>query len=147
MNHLFFWGGVFSNFHPINGDTSNTSEKKFMEAKAIRFGDRVALERIRLAKTPNEAKEIGRQVRGYHQAMWDEIKVPCMMSALQFKWNNCEEFRKALKESGENILVEASPYDRIWGIGYKSDTALAYIDNWGENLLGKCLMNLRSENV
>lgn len=43
-------------------------------------------------------------------------------------------------------LAEASPFDAVWGIGLKAEEALTVSRaQWGENLLGKALMHVRSE--
>lgn len=42
-------------------------------------------------------------------------------------------------------LVEASPYDRIWGVGFKAAEAEKNRDAWGLNLLGLALMKAREE--
>lgn len=141
--HLFFWGGIFSNFHPINGNSSFTSEKIYMVAKATCFRDNDALTLLEKSTTPKTSKAIGRTIVGFSDEVWDKIKYRSMMLALQVKFNACEEFRDALRASGNLILVEASPVDRVWGIGFPRETALVNIDNWGENLLGRCLMELR----
>ena len=141
--HLFFWGGVFSNFYPINGNPSFTSEKIYMVAKATCFRDNDALHKLRESTTPKTSKAIGRTIVGFNDEVWDKIKVSSMMLALQVKFNACSEFRDALRASGNLTLVEASPVDRVWGIGFPEETAFANIDKWGENLLGKCLMELR----
>lgn len=144
--HLFFWGGVFSNFHPINGNQAFTSEKIYMAAKALCFRDSKALTAINNSVTPREAKAIGRTIVGFDNGVWDAIKIDAMNFALQIKFDACEEFRDALRASGNLMLVEASPVDRIWGIGFDRINALANIDKWGENLLGRCLMGLRHKH-
>ena len=69
------------------------------------------------------------------------------MGALRIKFLCCLDFRTVLVGSGEKLLVEASPYDRIWGIGFNEENSLANIDKWGENLLGKCLMKIREKMI
>lgn len=54
-----------------------------------------------------------------------------------------ENFKSGLLATGERELVEASPEDRIWGIGFDAANAEANRDKWGENLLGLALMNVR----
>ena len=141
--HLFFWGGIFSNFHPINGNPSFTSEKIYIGMKAACFRDNDALIQLENSTTPKTAKAIGRNIVGFDEKIWDKIKYRSMMMALHIKFLECEEFREALRASGNLLLVEASPDDRIWGIGFPAETALANIDKWGQNLLGKCLMEVR----
>ena len=143
VGYVFFWDGVFSNFHPIGGNQACTSEKFYMLQKAVAFHDTAAITALNASVTPMSAKKIGRSVQGYDDAIWNKLKIPAMMAALHFKYAVCPEFRDSLRSSGSLILVEASPYDRIWGIGFRESEALANIDKWGENLLGKCLMDLR----
>jgi ribA/ribD-fused uncharacterized protein len=145
-NHIFFWGGVFSNFHPICGKENLTSEHFYMEAKASFFGDVETLVRIREAKTPREAKRFGRLVEGFNQEAWDRVKEDFMFGALSIKATLDKSFKQALIDSGDKILVEASPTDRIWGIGFKEDDPnIENVDLWGQNLLGVCLMQVREE--
>lgn len=143
--YLFFWGGPFSNFYPINDDESVTSEKFYMLMKATAFHDYESITLISNSTSPREAKKLGRAVKNYNQEIWDEIKFSVMMSAIRLKVSIDRDFKDILLASENKILVEASPKDRIWGIGYDESNALDNIDNWGENLLGKALMNIRSE--
>lgn len=54
-----------------------------------------------------------------------------------------DRFKKGLLATGDRELVEASPEDRIWGIGFDAANANAHRDEWGENLLGKALSRVR----
>lgn len=143
-NVFFFWGGVLSNFHPIDSP-DKTSEKVFMLMKAMKFGTPEEISAINSAPTPREAKKLGRKIKGFVPEEWDKIKVEAMMFALRWKWDQCQDFRDALITLRENFLVEASPVDRIWGIGFTFDKAMDNVDKWGQNLLGICLMNLQKE--
>lgn len=40
-------------------------------------------------------------------------------------------------------VAKASPFDRIWGVGYGAVNAERNRGDWGENLLGKALMRVR----
>lgn len=142
-NFVFFWGGVFSNFHPITGD-HDTSEHIFMAQKAIFFRDFETLAKIVAAPRPLDAKKLGRTIKGFNEQEWIKVREEAMILALTMKAERCPEFRKALIESDEKVLVEASPRDNIWGIGFAEKDALVNTDKWGLNLLGKCLMSLRS---
>lgn len=149
---IFFFGhttnsewDVFSNFYSINNDESKTSEKFFMLGKAIFFEDMESYEKIKKSKTPREAKVLGRKVKNFDDNLWEVYKIEAMMRALREKRSICPEFKEALIKTENKIIVEASPYDRIWGIGYREKEALSNYDKWGQNLLGKCLMRLRKE--
>lgn len=141
--YLFFWNGVFSNFYPIGGDESFTSEKIYMAQKAMAFHDTEGLRLINHASTPVIAKKLGRTIRGFDERVWEELRTEAMLHALHIKFAACPEFRDALRSSGNLILVEASPHDKIWGIGFAEADALKNKDKWGLNLLGKCLMRIR----
>ncbi|KAI0521335.1 hypothetical protein F5B22DRAFT_634718 [Xylaria bambusicola] len=54
-------------------------------------------------------------------------------------------FRDVLLATGTRELVEASPYDRIWGVGFAAKGAERNRSKWGLNLLGKCLMEVREQ--
>lgn len=62
-----------------------------------------------------------------------------------FKFDQNEKLKKVLLETGDRILVEASPNDRIWGVGFNTEQALGKEDQWGENKLGKALMRVREQ--
>jgi ribA/ribD-fused uncharacterized protein len=61
------------------------------------------------------------------------------------KFRQNAELAAVLRDTGSSVLVEASPYDRIWGVGLgETDPRLADSSNWqGLNLLGKTLMRVR----
>lgn len=70
-----------------------------------------------------------------------------MKLAVSNKFHQNENLKKQLLDTKYDgkIFVEASPYDKIWGIGYKESEAEKNVDNWGENLLGKILTELRNQ--
>lgn len=143
-DYLFFWGGPFSNFHPINGDLSITSEKFYMLMKATAFHDFNTLSLIANSTSPKEAKKLGRLVHNYDQVIWDKMKFEVMIAAIKLKVAIDHNFKDVLLASKPKVLVEASPFDSIWGIGYREANAMDNIEKWGENLLGKALMNVRN---
>lgn len=53
------------------------------------------------------------------------------------------DLRKQLLATGTRDLVEASPRDRIWGIGFGWKNAEKQRQRWGLNLLGKALVEVR----
>lgn len=52
--------------------------------------------------------------------------------------------KRWLLATEERELVEASPMDRIWGVGFAEKNAGANRHRWGQNLLGKALMVVRT---
>ena len=153
-DYLFFWDGILSNWAKVpggikyNGKTFTTSEHLFMWLKAYCFGDIESMSKIEKAKTPKEAKQLGRKVTGFEEKVWNKARESCMLIALREKANSWPEFKNLLINTPQTF-VEASPFDRIWGIGL-SEISPGVEDpkNWaGENLLGKCLCKVRDEFI
>ena len=101
---------------------------------------------IAQATQPDKAKALGRAVQNYDDAVWSSVRYDKMVDVLRAKFK--EPFmRDILLRTGDRIIVEASPYDRIWGVGLDvEDTRILDEKNWrGQNLLGKALMDVRAE--
>lgn len=153
LKHIFFWGssgpfGCFSNwFHSEFVDDNNVRyshvEQYMMYHKALTFDDKDTALEVLGTKCPKECKSLGRKVKNFNNDKWDLVKYHIVASACYLKFNQNEEIRKILLSTGDLELVEASPYDRIWGIGFFANEALQNVDKWGANLLGKCLMEAR----
>lgn len=93
------------------------------------------------------AKALGKSVKGFNFDVWKEKRIEVMTKAVYSKLNCQKPILDQLAELQNKELVECSPYDRIWGIGYSSTQAMANVDNWGENLLGKVLMSLKEKLI
>lgn len=124
-----------------------SSEQMFMWFKAVFFGDEEMAEQILASKTPQEARNLGQKVRNYDDEQWDKVRVDRMRTAVRHKFYQNENLRKQLMDTRYEgkTFVEASYYDRIWGIGYNEHDAERNINNWGRNELGKILTNLRKD--
>jgi ribA/ribD-fused uncharacterized protein len=118
-----------------------------MAAKALLFGDTETAARIRAAPHPRAAKELGRQVLGFDEQRWAERRFDLVVTGNLAKFGQHVELRDFLLGTGSRILVEASPFDRIWGTGLAADHE--YSTNpggWpGLNLLGFALMEVRRQ--
>lgn len=116
-----------------------------MASKARLFDDEETFNEIMNAKSPNEYKKLGRKVKGFDANLWDEKKMDTVVAGNKAKFVQNPDLKEFLLSTVDAILVEASPYDKIWGIGMDKETALkCNIDNWnGENLLGFALMEVR----
>lgn len=142
--------GWMSNFYPcyieFNGNKFTTSEQMFMWKKAMYFGDSTTASLILLAKTPAKAKALGRQVINYDDEAWKNYRGIAMMSAVYEKFAQSESLRELLVNTDDYFLVEATKNDKIWGVGLDVDDDRLYdTENWqGLNLLGSCLMTVRS---
>lgn len=152
MEHfIFFWDGPFSNFCSdvwieYEGESWLTSEHIFMYEKAKFFGDTESMQLIKESKTPHEAKKLGRKVKNFDDSLWSEVREEKMRDALYAKFNT-PHYKDILLKTRDSILVEASPYDRIWGIGFRDYNALQNRHKWGLNLLGKGLMYVRAQII
>jgi ribA/ribD-fused uncharacterized protein len=123
----------------------NCGEQYMMYQKAITFGDNETANKILKELSPRKQKELGRQVKNFNPKVWDSLKYIIVKNGLTEKFNQNPEFKDYLLKYKGYVLVEASPYDRIWGIGFYDYEAIQNIDNWGENLLGKILTELAME--
>ena len=158
---VFFWtpegpNGHFGNWFPSPfqdkaGHVFSTSEHYMMWRKALLMQDTATATKVLAAATPKAAKSLGRTVRtpegGWDEDLWVEHRRQIMVDALLLKFQQHPELLEALLATGDSTLVEASPLDRIWGIGLRATDPLAsQPDNWrGLNLLGECLMVVRKQ--
>lgn len=120
------------------------AEQYMMWSKANVFDDYQIAERILETQNPKTIKELGRKVKNFDEHKWNKVKREIVYKGNYFKFSQ----NKILKEKlliTEGLLVESSPYDRIWGIGYDQEHALQNVDTWGQNLLGKILTQLRDD--
>jgi ribA/ribD-fused uncharacterized protein len=116
-----------------------------MYRKAEVFGDNEIAAEVLSAKSPGEAKALGRQVRGFDADTWLEFRWDIVVSANVAKFSQNTALREYLLGTRERILVEASPVDSVWGIGMdKAAATHVHPKDWqGENLLGFALMEAR----
>jgi ribA/ribD-fused uncharacterized protein len=162
LKYLFFWGhrpqrdgsigtGCLSQWWPsaftVDGVPFATAEHYMMWRKALLFGDEEAARRIVVASHPRQAKMLGRRIHGFDEQMWVAERRGIVLEATLAKFGQRPELRDFLVGTGERILVEASPTDRIWGIGLAAtDGRTADPAQWqGLNLLGFALMQAREK--
>lgn len=159
MEKLFFWGhtehggnvtkACLSNFYPcefeFNDKMFNFSEQCFMYQKALLFNDFGVAEQILDETDVRKIKALGRKVKNFNNELWDKHKEDFMFNACYAKFSQNNELKDFLLSTGNREIVEASPVDNIWGIGFSSDKAMENVDKWGQNLLGKVLMKVRED--
>jgi len=150
---IYFWRadeayGFLSNFFicPVlyNGIIFHSSEQVYMWLKAKDFGDFESCAKIAVAKTPKDAKILGRKVSGFNESEWERVRLERMHEALMCKFTANPSLKQSLLDTENKVLIEASPRDSIWGIGMDTKTATANFGKWeGLNLLGQALMKVR----
>ena len=151
INYMFFWGGMFSNWYisddqfTVDGITYNCGEQYMMYQKAMTFNDKETAKKILDEIVPSEQKKLGRLVKNYNDSTWNRVRYNIVKRGLFAKFSQNENLKEYLLKYKGYQIVEASPYDRIWGIGYYEQDAINNINNWGENLLGKILTELAQE--
>lgn len=147
----FFWDGPFSQWHSspfkADGKEFNCCEQWMMAWKAIVFNDEDTLRKIMKSDNPAEQKALGRKVKNFDSEMWNSMAkgVVRIGNILKFKQNS--DLREYMMSTGTDTIVEASPYDRIWGIGLSEDDPRAQSrSTWrGLNWLGEVLTMVKSE--
>jgi len=160
VKYLHFWGhrprpdgrigaSCLSQWWPspfvVDGVAYATAEHWMMAAKARLFEDREAKERVLAAKSPAEAKKEGRLVRGFDEATWERERFRIVVEGSVHKFASDPALSSFLLGTHSRVLVEASPMDRVWGIGLAAgDAAASDPERWrGLNLLGFALMQAR----
>lgn len=149
--HIYFWGTYLSNWYKCSfkdGQFSYPSSEAYLMAhKALLFGDTASANKIVKTSDPKEQKALGRLVKGFNEALWNQHKFNIMVQGLLLKFEQNEGLKKQLLATGTKILVEGSPHDKIWGVGlHYNDELILNEKNWkGENLLGKALMEVRNQ--
>ena len=156
---IFFWGhkgkkdqiskSCLSQWWPCNFKANNIeyncAEQYMMSEKAKLFHDEDIYNLILKEKFQWNIKSYGRKIKNFNDEIWNKNKFNIVVQGNILKFSQNEELKKFLVETGNKILVEASPYDKIWGIGMGIDEPDVKDPNkWkGENLLGFALMEVR----
>ena len=150
--YLFFFGekslnGYLSNWYPSPFNdgfiTYQNMEQYMMHQKALTFGDMDMATKILKNPSPAVCKKLGRQVRNFDPMIWSNKCMYIVTKGCLLKFSQNPNLKQFLLSTSDLILVEASPFDRIWGIGYIASNAVKVEQSkWGQNLLGKCLMKV-----
>lgn len=147
----FFWRGPFSQWHickfTVDGVEYNCAEKYMMAEKARLFQDDEVLHQILEASSPRRQKDLGRSVRNFDETKWNEVARDIVYRGNMAKFTQNPDLWKCLKETEGTELAEASPFDRVWGIGLSEDDPRALDKKtWlGKNWLGEVLTKVRDD--
>lgn len=116
-----------------------------MHQKALLFNDKETAEEILKESSPKKQKELSRQVKNFNQKIWDVEKFNLIINLNYEKFTTYKNLHEVLLGTFPYILVEAAPWDRIWGCGSGTEDEETYdVKKWqGQNLLGKALMCVR----
>lgn len=165
-NSIFFFGekdkkyGFCSNFYKCkfideNNVNFTCSEQYFMYMKCLRYEptNTILKELILETNNPRQIKLLGRKVKNFKIDDWSQVSYSIMLAGLKLKFKQNPDLASKLLETGSKNIYEASPYDKIWGIGLDPSKAFTLEKEGkfdtnnlnGMNLLGKALMEVRKE--
>jgi len=102
--------------------------------QAQKFTDSELAEKIRLADSPKQAKQLGQTRTIPLRPDWEQVKDDIMREAVLAKFSTHETLKKQLVATGDEQLIENAPKDYYWGCG---------ADGSGKNRLGEILMETR----
>lgn len=152
MEYTFFWAGPFSQWFRsdfvVDGKKFCTAEQYMMYKKAIHFGDEEIAQKVMATCNPKIQKALGRKVKNFVAEEWNRVARQYVYEGNYAKFTQNPKLLKVLMETGDTVLVEASPYDTIWGIGMGADEASKTPpEKWkGTNWLGIEITRVR-ENL
>ncbi len=160
--YVLFWDGYLSNWHPagftIDGITYEHAEQWMMASKARVFNDKDSLAKIlgvytdpatqetkRRSVSAQNCKALGKTVKPYVDEQWKAVAREWVYVGVLEKFRQNPSLAEQLLATGDDIVVEASPYDTIWGIGLSANHPDATVpEKWrGTNWLGQVLMLVR----
>ncbi|PVG02254.1 DUF1768-domain-containing protein [Serendipita vermifera] len=106
-------------------------------------------QRLLTATNPKAVKDMGRLVKGFTDDVWHQHRSDIVLAGSILKFRQNPGLASKLRETGQKKLVEASPMDKIWGIGLDAKRASESLKadgekRWGLNLLGLALEQART---
>ena len=158
-DYIYFWRhtepgnevtqACLSQWYPchfiVDGIAYNCAEQYMMAEKARLFGDHQTCSKIMQATDPEIIKHLGRKVRNFDADLWNEHCIDIVLKGNLHKFGQNQPLKNYLLSTGRATFVEASPYDKVWGIGVGEREARKTIPHFwkGENRLGFILMEVR----
>lgn len=150
---VFFYGkqDYLSNFYPTMFQVDNIQficgEQYIMYMKAKLFADHKTAAFILKETVPSKMKALGRQVQNYDDQRWSRLRENIAYIGLLEKYKQNLDLKTLILATGDKEIVEASPNDRVWGIGMgASHPQVQNRSEWkGMNLLGKILVRVRNQ--
>ena len=149
-NYIFFWKNYLSQWYKRDMIIDNiiycTAEQYMMAEKARLFKDEESLKIIMSSDSPATQKRQGRKVKNYDDNKWQEVCREVVFDANYAKFTQHKDLKEKLLKTDDKIIVEASPYDSLWGVALGPwDDAILDPANWkGKNWLGEAIMKVRA---
>lgn len=143
---------VLSNWYVLGKPFLNSEGSEFYSAKqytvyakAILFGDLEMSKNILRCASPAAAKELGRKVRDFDEDVWAVKRLSIATDGCELKFFQSDACKEVLLGTGDKLLAEISPDDKLHGIGMpSSDPTKLDPSSWeGENIVGEVLMTVR----
>ena len=153
---VFFWheyeeNGCFSNWYKspfkIGTVTYQNVEQYLMAQKAKLFRDEYVYKKILKESSPAACKKLGKEVRNFDTFVWEKRRYGILYKGVKAKFSQNPELKEKLLNTRDRVIAEASPYDKIYGIGLTAkDAEIISPSRWvGKNLLGQVLMDVRKK--
>ncbi|CAM9611747.1 unnamed protein product [Scytosiphon promiscuus] len=150
---VLFWKPpcVFTQWEPasfqVDGVQYCSAEQYMMACKANVFGDTDIWRDIMSTSDPVQQKRLGKEVANFNHDIWNLYKVQFVLTGNYSKFTQNPDMCDQLLATGDKKLAEASPHDKVWGIGMDAfDPNVERHECWsGQNLLGKILMYVRTK--
>jgi ribA/ribD-fused uncharacterized protein len=157
---ILFWGHLnhnhtkqgeymLSQWYPspfsVNEAVYKSAGQWMMARKALIFGDRKSYKKIMDADTPDQIRFLGGSISGFDETIWSERKYEIVREGNFHKFNQNRKLRAYLMSTGNAVLAQANPFDKVWGIGLSAEAKnISDPYTWeGLNLLGFALMEIR----
>ena len=153
--YVMFWrphegNGILSQWYDstftVDGVEYSHAEMFMMAEKCKLMGDEETRQQILQCRDdPSKQQKLGRTVANWDEDLWLANREEVSYQANLAKFSQNSDLKNFLMQTDDAVLVEASPNDRVWGIGMKrTDYNATNEREWrGQNLLGKCLMRAR----
>lgn len=150
-NYHFFYKSKLSQWHmvdfKVDGIIYCCCEQFMMSQKSLLMGDIDSHYNIMKSRSPAEHQRFGREVKYFNNDLWDKNKINIVHKGNYHRFTQSDECLKLLLDTFPKLLVEASPIDRVYGVGLSAnDPLINDSKNWkGVNLLGQILTLVRTE--
>ncbi|KAL3099833.1 hypothetical protein niasHT_028611 [Heterodera trifolii] len=161
FRHVFAFSNFFTIEFSVDNQLFRCSEQYYTWRKAMEFRmPRLAQQILRgelppitmKSATDREAYQWALQETDpipYNQSYWNRMRIEVMLTALRAKFGQNRMLKRMLMDTGHEAIFEASS-SLSWGIGTDIRDESGIREGLrrgfnGENLLGQCLMTVRTE--